>query len=53
MEQEGWTAFSMANDWKTIYGDGVQKTQLPGTVEAEAQPESLPDALLEALPNAA
>ena len=30
VEKEGWTAFSMANDWKTIYGDGVQKTELPG-----------------------
>ncbi len=30
-EKEGWTAFSMANDWKTIYGDGVQKTELPGS----------------------
>lgn len=29
-EQQGWTTFSMANDWKTIYGDGVRKTQLPG-----------------------
>lgn len=30
-EKEGWTAFSMANDWKTIYGDGVRKTELPGS----------------------
>ena len=29
-EKQGWTTFSMANDWKTIYGDGVRKTQLPG-----------------------
>ena len=29
-EKEGWTTFSMANDWKTIYGDGVRKTELPG-----------------------
>ena len=29
-EEQGWTAFSMANDWKTIYGDGVTKTELPG-----------------------
>ena len=34
VEKEGWTAISMANDWKTIYGEGVQKTQLPGTQEA-------------------
>ena len=31
VEEEGWTAFSMADDWKTIYGDGVKKTELPGT----------------------
>ncbi|MBQ6420502.1 MAG: haloacid dehalogenase-like hydrolase [Clostridia bacterium] len=35
-EKQGWTAFSMANDWKTIYGDGVQKTELPGAGEAPA-----------------
>ena len=29
-EKEGWTTFSMKNDWKTIYGDGVTKTALPG-----------------------
>ncbi len=34
VEKEGWTAISMANDWKTIYGDGVQKTELPGTAES-------------------
>ena len=34
VERRGWTAFSMANDWKTIYGDGVQKTGLPGTEES-------------------
>ena len=33
-EKYGWTAFSMANDWKTIYGDGVTKTELPGAQEA-------------------
>ena len=27
---EGWTAISMANDWKDIYGEGVRKTELPG-----------------------
>ena len=32
--KNGWTAFSMANDWKTIYGDGVTKTELPGAQEA-------------------
>ncbi len=39
VEKEGWTAFSMANDWKTIYGEGVEKTGLPG-----AEAEALPDA---------
>ena len=34
-EQQGWTAISMANDWATIYGDGVQKTALPGAVETQ------------------
>ena len=34
LERQGWTAFSMKDDWKTIYGDGVQKTELPGIVEA-------------------
>ena len=33
-ESQGWTPFSMAHDWKTIYGDGVQKTELPGAEEA-------------------
>ena len=28
VEKEGWTPFSMANDWKTIYGDNVKKTEL-------------------------
>ena len=31
--KQGWTAFSMANDWATIYGEGVQKTELPGVME--------------------
>ena len=34
-EQQGWTTFSMANDWTTIYGDGVIKTALPGAEEAQ------------------
>ena len=33
VEKEGWTAFSMANDWNTIYGESVRKTELPGTEE--------------------
>ena len=41
VENRGWTPFSMANDWKTIYGEGVEKTELPGAEEAE---EALPDA---------
>jgi len=34
VEKQGWTGISMANDWATIYGEGVQKTQLPGAEEA-------------------
>lgn len=34
VKKQGWTAFSMADDWKTIYGDGVEKTELPGAEEA-------------------
>ena len=34
VEKQGWTAISMANDWKTIYGDGVRKTGLSGAEEA-------------------
>ena len=34
IQQEGWTAISMARDWQTIYGDGVRKTELPGVEEA-------------------
>ena len=34
VQKQGWTAISMANDWKTIYGDGVKKTELPGAQEA-------------------
>lgn len=30
VQKQGWTPFSMANDWKTIYGKGVRKTGLPG-----------------------
>ena len=37
-EAQGWTAISMANDWKTIYGDDVRKTGLPYAEQA------LPDA---------
>ena len=40
-EKEDWTAISMANDWATIYGEGVEKTSLPG---AETEEEALPDA---------
>lgn len=35
VEAQGWTAFSMANDWLTIYGDGVEKTGLPGAVPSD------------------
>lgn len=33
VKKEGWTAFSMKDDWKTIYGEGVSKTELPGSDE--------------------
>ena len=33
-EKQGWTTFSMAEDWKTIYGEDVKKTELPGAEEA-------------------
>ena len=33
---EGWTAISMANDWKDIYGEGVKKIGLPYAEEALA-----------------
>ena len=39
VEKQEWTAFSMADDWLTIYGDGVEKVGLPG-----AEAEDLPDA---------
>ncbi len=35
VDKESWTAFSMANDWATIYGEGVVKTELPGLAEEE------------------
>lgn len=35
VEEEGWTAISMADDWATIYGENVQKTELPGIIEEE------------------
>ena len=44
VEEQGWTPFSMANDWKTIYGENVQKTELPGADEVEETEEALPDA---------
>ncbi|MBO7709909.1 MAG: peptidoglycan-binding protein [Lachnospiraceae bacterium] len=34
VEKQGWTAISMADDWKTIYGEGVVKTGLPGAEES-------------------
>ena len=32
----GWTAISMRDDWATIYGDGVEKTQLPADEDEES-----------------
>ena len=29
-QKQSWTTFSMKDDWKTIYGEGVKKTGLPG-----------------------
>lgn len=40
VKKQGWTPFSMADDWKTIYGDDVHKTKLPGTEEKEALPDA-------------
>ena len=37
-EKQGWNPVSMKNDWKTIYGEDVIRTELPGTEEV------LPDA---------
>jgi len=37
VEQQDWTAISMANDWRTIYGDGVEKTGLPGAETASEE----------------
>ena len=34
VKEQGWTAVSMADDWETIYGEGVEKTGLPGAEEA-------------------
>ena len=35
VKQESWTAFSMKDDWSTIYGEGVTKTELPGLAEKD------------------
>lgn len=35
VKQENWTAFSMKDDWATIYGEGVTKTELPGAQTQE------------------
>ena len=35
--EAGWTTFSMANDWATIYGQGVTKTQLVADAQELAQ----------------
>ena len=45
VEKNGWTPFSMADDWVTIYGEGVERTELPGIEEAQPETEeALPDA---------
>ena len=58
VEKNGWTPFSMANDWQTIYGEGVQRTELPGVEEvqpaaAEEEQTETQEELQEELPNAA
>jgi len=36
--RQGWTLFHMSDqDWATIYGEGVTKTQLPGAQEVAQQ----------------
>jgi hypothetical protein len=37
---ENWTGISMKNDWSTIYGEGVKKTQLPRANEATQEESS-------------
>ena len=53
VEKNGWTPFSMADDWVTIYGEGVVKTELPGAKEAESETEEELPETEEALPDAA
>ncbi len=37
-QKEGWTLFHMCkDDWATIYGEGVTKTELPGASTADAE----------------
>ena len=36
-ENNGYQVISMANDWRTIYGDGVEKTGLPGAETASEE----------------
>ncbi|MBP3892444.1 MAG: haloacid dehalogenase-like hydrolase [Atopobiaceae bacterium] len=35
VSKESWTSFSMRDDWATIYGDGVVRTELPNLEEEE------------------
>lgn len=44
VEKQSWTAFSMANDWLTIYGEGVEKTGLPGAEAPDDAAMSEPEA---------
>lgn len=53
VEKNGWTPFSMADDWVTIYGEGVVKTELPGAKEAQSETEEELPETEEALPDAA
>lgn len=35
VKKETWTPFSMKDDWATIYGEGVTKTELPGLADED------------------
>ena len=51
VEEEGWTAISMADDWKTIYGDNVKKTELPGTTQTNEVKVAKPKISVKAVDN--
>ena len=51
VDEEGWTAISMADDWKTIYGDNVKKTELPGTTQTDKVKVAKPKISVKAVDN--